>query len=84
MDPDHRHRHQRRPALPPDDIKRQVAVGRAHSLKLLERVALPAAVLASEGGGSGCCRRVANGITVPAGGVEPGAPTGYAGHRYQW
>ena len=24
----------------PDDIKRQVAVGRAHSLKLLERVAL--------------------------------------------
>ena len=26
----------------PDDIKRQVAVGRAHSLKLLERVALPA------------------------------------------
>lgn len=33
----------------PDDIKRQVAVGRAHSLKLLERVALPAAVLASEG-----------------------------------
>ncbi|MNF93733.1 Isoamylase precursor [compost metagenome] len=33
----------------PDDIKRQVAVGRAHSLKLLERVALPAVALAKEG-----------------------------------
>ena len=33
----------------PDDIKRQVAVGRAHSLKLLERVALSAVALAEEG-----------------------------------
>lgn len=32
----------------PDDIKRQVAVGRAHSLKLLERVALSAVALAEE------------------------------------
>jgi glycogen operon protein len=30
----------------PDDIKRQLAVGRAHSLKLLERVALTSLVLA--------------------------------------
>ena len=54
-------RHQRR-LLPflPDDIKRQVAVGVPHSLKLLGRVACRRRVLASEGGGSGmlspCCQ----------------------------
>ena len=68
----------------PDDIKRQVAVGRAHPSSCWSGSPCRRRCWRAKGGGSGCCRRVANGITVPAGGVEPGALTGYAGHRYQW